>query len=69
MYYNKIFKECFKFMVKHEYAPTVIYMNPKYYDELEREMIGAQKRFLIKCSVVLGTKIIIDYDVKDFKLK
>lgn len=69
MFYNKIKKECFKFMVKNHYAPTVIYMNQQYYDELENEMIGKQYRFLIKCAKVQGLKVIIDFSEKEFRLE
>lgn len=69
MYYNKIKKACFDFMVKNNYAPTVIYMNQKYYDGLENEMIGKQYRFLIKCAKVQGLKVIIDFNEKEFRLE
>lgn len=69
MYYNKILKECFNFMVKNGYAPTVIYMSNDYYDNLEREMVGAQWKFLVKCSLVLGMKVIIDFSEKEFRLE
>lgn len=69
MYYNKIKKQCFDFMVKNNYAPTVIYMSQKYYDGLENEMIGKQYRFLIKCAKVQGLKVIIDFNEKEFRLE
>ena len=69
MFYNKIKKSCFDFMVKNNYAPTVVYMSQKYYDELENEMIGKQYRFLIKCAKVQGLKVIIDFSEKEFRLE
>lgn len=68
-YYNRIQKECYNFMVKNHYAPTVIRMSFKYYNGLENEIYGNQKRFLIKCNLILGMKAIIDYNVKDFVLE
>ena len=56
-------------MVKNGYAPTVIYMSNNYYDNLEREMVGAQWKFLVKCSLVLGMKAIIDFSEKEFRLE
>lgn len=69
MFYNKLKKAIEEFVVKHKYCPTTVNMSPTYYDNLEKEMVGAQWLFLIKCSKVMGLKIIVDYDIKDFKLE
>ena len=69
MFYNRILKASHEFINGNHYCATKIFMNPNYYNNLEKEMFGGQWMFLIKCSKVLGLKIIINYEVQDFKLE
>lgn len=69
MYYNKIKKAIFKFIVDSKYAPTVIYMSPQYYFYLTTEMIGDEKYVATVHRRVQGLDIIIAENVEDFKLE
>ena len=54
MFYNRILKASQEFINDNHYCATKIFMNPNYYNNLEKEMFGGQWMFLIKCSKVLG---------------
>ena len=60
MYWNTVNNFLYGFMAKYEHAPSYIKMSREFYENLEREMIGAQLMALYKQCSVRGCKIIID---------
>ena len=60
MYWNAVNNFLYRFMAKYEHAPSHIKMSREFYENLEREMIGAQWLFLVKCNKIRGLDIIQD---------
>ena len=69
MYWNAVNNASYCFMSKFKYPAATIYMSRNFYNELEREMIGAQWLALIKQNSVRGMNIIIDDSQKLFTIR
>lgn len=69
MYWNTVNNASYCFMSKFKYPGSTIYMSRNFYNELEREMIGAQWLALIKQNSVRGMNIIIDDSQKLFTIR
>ena len=69
MYWNAVNNASYCFMSKFKYPGATIYMSRNFYNELEREMIGAQWLALIKQNSVRGMNIIIDDSQKLFTIR
>lgn len=69
MFWNAVNNACYCFMSKFGYPGGTIYMSRRFYDNLEREMVGAQWLALVKQNSVRGMKIIIDDNQELFTIK
>lgn len=69
MFYNKILKDCFKFMVENGYAPTKLLIDNNLYYELVKEVYGNCEYVLVVHRKFLGMNVIIDETIKQFILK
>lgn len=63
MFWNTINENSNLFSMTYGYAPSIVYMNRKFYNGLENEIYGYQLRFLIKENRIRGLEVRIDDEV------
>ena len=69
MFYNNILKASQEFMKEHHYCPVKVFMSSEYFYNLCSETYGRCNYVLVVHRRFLGMEVILNPEIKDFKLE
>ena len=69
MFYNRILKTSHEFIKEHHYAPVKVFMSQEYFYNLCNETYGRCNYILVDHRRFLGMEVILNPEIKDFKLE
>ena len=69
MFYNRILKASNEFAKEHHYAPVKVFMSQEYFYNLCNETYGRCNYILVVHRRFLGMEVILNPEIKDFKLE